>query len=107
MITFSAYTSFQSDGIGRLRKIAYNVEEDPDKRGTFILRRLLYKGSEEIVEDEVIIDGLEEVEFSYFDGKDWKERWDAKDSGNLPKGVKVSFSSARGDMSTIIPIEGS
>lgn len=107
MITFSAYTSFQSDGIGRLRKVAYNIEEDLDERGTFILRRLLYKGSEEIIEDEVLIDGLEEIEFSYFDGKDWKERWDAKDSDNLPKGVKVSISSKRGDISIIIPIEGS
>ena len=107
MITFSAYTSFQSDGIGRLRKVAYNVEEDPDGRGTFILRRLLYEDAKEIIEDEVLIDGLEEIEFSYFDGKDWKERWDAKDSDNLPKGVKVSISSKRGDISTIIPIEGS
>ena len=107
MITFSAYTSFQSDGMGRLRKVAYNIEEDLDKRGTFILRRLLYKGSEEIIEDEALIDGLEKIEFSYFDGKDWKEKWDAKDSDNLPKGVKVSISSKRGDITTIIPIEGS
>ncbi len=108
MITFSAYTPFQSDGIGRLRKVAYDIEEDPDKRGTFILRTLLYQGSEEIIANVVIIDGLEEIEFSYFDGEDRKEKRDAKNSGNLPpKGVKVSISSKRGDISTIIPIEGS
>ena len=107
IITFSAYTSFQSDGIRRLRKVAYNIEEDLDKSGTFILRRLLYKGSEEIIEDEVLIDGLEEIEFSYFDGKDWKEKWDAKDSNNLPKGVKVNTSFKRGAITSIIPIEGS
>jgi type II secretion system protein J len=107
LITFSSYTPYQSDGIGRLRVVAYNIEESLDTSGTLSVRRLLYDNTEEIIEDEILMDGLNEIKLSYFDGEEWKEQWETESSSNLPKGIKVILSFKRGEVTSIIPIEGS
>ncbi|MFQ5901035.1 MAG: type II secretion system protein GspJ [Thermodesulfobacteriota bacterium] len=107
VIALSSYTPYQEGGIGRLKRIEYNIEDLPED-GSLFLRRLVYRGTQEVVEDEVLIDGLSGIEFSYFDGEEWKDRWDAGDSKALPKGVRIIITSEeRGEIISVIPIETS
>jgi len=39
----------------------------------------------------VVARGLENVEFQFFDGKDWRERWDSNDAAAAPRAVRVTL----------------
>ncbi|MBN1507511.1 MAG: prepilin-type N-terminal cleavage/methylation domain-containing protein [Sedimentisphaerales bacterium] len=38
-----------------------------------------------------VLENVAEIEFQYFDGKDWRQRWDSQVEGGLPRAVRVAI----------------
>ena len=60
---------------------------------TLSVREELY-GQHSDDEDEnwrVILEDVLEIEFAYFDGKDWQDEWDSQKAGGLPCAMRVTF----------------
>ncbi|MBA7605892.1 hypothetical protein ES703_13027 [subsurface metagenome] len=52
-------------------------------------------------EKENLIEGLEGLEFKYYDGEEWRDEWDSKEGEGLPQAVKVTLKFANKELSTI------
>jgi type II secretory pathway pseudopilin PulG len=54
------------------------------------------------------LDGLTNVQFQYFDGKNWKREWNSEQAGGLPSAVALCFDfPATADMEPIEPVAAS
>ncbi len=49
------------------------------------------RGREEDQDWRVVLEDVQEVEFSYFDGVDWQSQWNSKLAGGLPRAVRISL----------------
>lgn len=46
--------------------------------------------TEQVISEETVSE-FSELAFEYFDGTDWRERWDSRETGTLPAAVRVGF----------------
>jgi prepilin-type N-terminal cleavage/methylation domain-containing protein len=80
-------------------------------RHVLLVREELYgRRDEEAQEDwRVVLEDVLEIEFEYFDGKDWQSEWDSRKSGSLPRAMRVrlvleSRQGRHADLASVIPI---
>jgi general secretion pathway protein J len=52
-------------------------------------------------EREKLMEGLEGVEFKYYDGEEWRSEWDSKEQSCLPQAVEVTLKFPGKEFSTI------
>ncbi|MEN6428265.1 MAG: type II secretion system protein GspJ [Phycisphaerales bacterium] len=94
--------------LGSLRLVSYKLDSS---RHTLLTREEPY-GQQDEDRDEgwrPILENLDEIEFAYFDGKNWQAEWDSSVSGGLPGAlrVKLAVGSERGDfvhLTSVAPI---
>jgi len=96
-ITFTAVTPFVKDDEPGIQRISYIFDEGK------LLRKTFKAGVEaEAKGESLLLDGLKDPSFSFYDGKEWVKEWpSAKD---IPFGIKVAFSYKGRDVETVIPI---
>lgn len=105
-LSFTTYTSYQREGSLYALKVEYLLEKR-DKTGNLtLIRRTLEKNSRDVMDEEELVEGIETLQLSYFDGKEWKKEWDSEIAKNLPGGIELIFSVDSFTLSSIIPIEG-
>ena len=96
-VTFITTTPYVRDGEPTVQLVSYIFEEDR------LIRRTLRPGSEKEVKGEyLLLDGIKDPAFSFFDGKGWIDDWP---SGNkLPAGVRIVFSHKERNVENVIPV---
>lgn len=96
-VTFITTTPYVRDGEPTVQLVSYIFEEDR------LIRRTLRPGSEKEVKGEyLLLDGIRDPAFSFFDGKGWIDDWP---SGNkLPAGVRIVFSHKERNVENVIPV---
>jgi hypothetical protein len=68
------------------------------------------RGQDDDKDWRVVLEGLQEIEFRYFDGVDWQAQWDSSVAGGLPRAVriKVVLQPDRGELdrcfTAVVPI---
>ncbi|MBM2838207.1 MAG: hypothetical protein HW415_832 [Deltaproteobacteria bacterium] len=97
VVTFITTTPYVRDGEPTVQPVSYIFEEGK------LIRRALRPGSQKEVKGEyLLLDGIKDPAFSFFDGKGWIDAWP---SGNkLPAGVRVVFSYRDRNVENVIPV---
>lgn len=72
-----------------MRQVQYRLGPDPDNRMT-IWRAERGINETTLKTEERLAQGLENLSFSFFDGRNWRENWDSKND-NLPLLVRAEF----------------
>ncbi len=49
------------------------------------------RGAEEGQDWRVVLENLQEITFSYFDGRDWQTEWNSRLAGGLPRAVRLTL----------------
>ncbi len=52
-------------------------------------------------EKEKLMEGLEGIEFKYYDGEEWRDEWDSKEEKGLPQAVKITLKFPDKEFSTM------
>lgn len=96
-ITFTAMTPFVKDKEPLIQRVSYIFSDGR------LLRKTFKAGIEaETKGESLLLDGLKDPLFSFYDGKEWVKEWpSAKD---IPSSIKVAFSFKGKDIETVIPI---
>ncbi len=105
-LSFSAYTPFQREGSSNALKVEYFLKRKDEREDLILIRSSWSKDSQDEIEEEELVDGVETFDISYFDGKEWKRKWDSELTKNLPKGVMLNISVNNFTLNSVIPIEG-
>ncbi len=50
----------------------------------------LSESTEQVISEETVSE-FSELTFEYFDGSDWRESWDSRETGTLPTAVRIGF----------------
>jgi general secretion pathway protein J len=96
-IAFTVMTPFVRENEAVARRASYLFDEGR------LIRRLFQIGKEtEVQSESLLLEGVGEPSFSFFDGKEWVEEWPSEKG--LPYGVKVTFSYKGRDVETVIPV---
>lgn len=96
LFRFTTLTPFVKDNEPAVQMVSYTFEDGKLTRKTF-------QGiGTEAKSESVLLEGVKEPSFSFFNGKEWVEEWPS--GSNLPFGVKVVFSYKGRDAATVIPI---
>lgn len=81
---------------GDIQKVTYQLQAPANTAAAgkdlvrSVTRNLLSTATEES-EDDWLASGIESLQFSYFDGANWTDSWDANSQTNLPAAVRVSI----------------
>jgi len=96
-MTFTTNAPFVRDGEPTIQRISYIFEEDR------LMRRAFRPDSEKDIKSEyMLLDGIKDASFTFFDGKGWIEDWP---SGNkMPAGVRVVFSHKDRKVESVLPL---
>ncbi len=87
-----------------LVEIGYFTEVDEEGESLFLWRREDRTPDDDVLEGgerEKLMEGLEGLEFKYYDGEEWRDEWDSKEGEGLPQAVKVTLKFANKELSTI------
>ena len=96
-ITFTTTTPVVGDGEPTVQLVSYIFEEDR------LIRRTMRPGSEKEVKGEfLLLEGIKDPAFSFFDGKGWIDAWPS--GKNPPTGVRVVFSYKERNVENVIPV---
>lgn len=96
LVTFTTLTPFVKDDEPAVQMVSYAFDNGKLTRKTF-------QGiGTEAKSESVLLEGIKDPSFSFFNGKEWVEEWPS--GSNLPFGVKVAFSYKGRDAATVIPI---
>lgn len=96
-ITFTTMTSLREDPSPGIQTVSYEFDQDR------LTRTVLRTGLDgRPPRTFVLLDGVRDPAFSFFDGRQWRDDWPA--TGRLPAGVRVSFSYKGRDANTVIPV---
>lgn len=106
MLSFTTYTPYQREGSLRVLRVEYLLKTGNKDGIHTLVRRVMEKDSQSVLDNEELIEGMIEVELSYYDGKEWKEDWNSSISKSLPYGIKMTMSTINSISRLIIPIEG-
>ncbi len=77
-----------------LSEIGYFTEPEEEGERLSLWRREDRTPDDDVLEGgerEKIIDGLEGLEFKYYDGKEWLSEWDSKEERGLPQAVGITL----------------
>jgi general secretion pathway protein J len=80
---------------GDIQKIKYAIiysETSENQEGMDLVRyttRNLLVIVEEEPEEQVLLNGVESLEFSYYDGEEWQESWDSTDLDDMPQAIML------------------
>lgn len=96
-ITFTSTTPFVGDGEPTVQMVSYLFEED-----RFIRRALLNGPQKEVKGEYLLLDGIKDPAFSFFDGNGWIDDWPS--GKKLPSGVKVVFLHKEQKVENVIPV---
>ncbi len=96
LVTFTTLTPFVKDDEPAVQMVSYAFDNGKLTRKTF-------QGiGTETKSESVLLEGIKEPSFSFFNGKEWLEEWPS--GSNLPFGLKVAFSYKSRDAATVVPI---
>lgn len=96
-ITFTTTTPVVGEGEPTVQLVSYIFEEGR------LIRRTMRPGSEKEVKGEfLLLEGIKDPAFSFFDGKGWIDAWPS--GKNLPTGVRVVFSYKERNVENVIPV---
>lgn len=97
VIAFTTTAPFVREGEPVVQRVSYIFDNDR------LIRKTLHSGSgTEIKNEAMLLDGIKEPSFSFFDGKGWVAEWPSEKG--LPAGVRVIFYYKGRDMENIIPV---
>jgi type II secretion system protein J len=105
-LSFSAYTPYQREGSSNTLMVEYFLKRKDDREDLILIRSSRSKDFQDEIEEEVLVEGVETLDISYFDGKEWKRKWNSELTKSLPKGVKLTISVKSFTLNSVIPIEG-
>lgn len=96
-VAFTAVTPFIKEGEPRVQRVSYLFENDK------LVRKTMRPGRETEVKGEfMLLEGIKEPSFSFFDGKDWVDEWPREK--RLPAGVRIVFTYKGRAVEDIIPV---
>jgi type II secretion system protein J len=96
-VIFITSTPYVRDGEPTVQMVSYIFEEDR------LIRRTLRPGSQKEIKGEyLLLEGIKDPAFSFFDGKGWIDAWPS--GKNLPAGVRVVFSHKERNVENVIPV---
>ena len=80
----------RKSNIGSLAVVSYKVDA---LQHTMLTHEEIYgRQTNEGDEDwRVVLEDLVEIEFQYFDGKDWQEQWDSNVEGGPPRALRIKL----------------
>jgi hypothetical protein len=86
--------------------VEYFLKRKDDREDLILIRSSRSKDFQDEIEEEVLVEGVETLDISYFDGKEWKRKWNSELTKSLPEGVKLTISVKSFTLNSVIPIEG-
>jgi prepilin-type N-terminal cleavage/methylation domain-containing protein len=96
-MTFTVMTPFREDHVPVAQTLSYEFDDGK------LLRTVLHAGPDlHAPRAFLLLDGVQEPSFAFFDGNEWVDRWTAID--RLPGGVRVTFSYQRRAIDTVTPV---
>ena len=101
-----------------IQRVTYELKNSTDGSGQrdlyrSVLRNLL-STTTPVVDDQLMLSGVESVKFSCYDGTQWQQTWDTTDptsaTTNLPLAIRVEIQMAGSDKTTepiqlVVPID--
>jgi len=87
-----------------LVEIGYFTEPEEEGESLSLWRREDRTPDDDILEGgekEKLIEGLEGLEFKYYDGEEWRSEWDSQEEKGLPQAVEVTLKFPDKELSTI------
>ncbi|NIS60473.1 MAG: hypothetical protein GTO13_07200 [Proteobacteria bacterium] len=95
-----------------LCEIGYYLEKDPETEKSFFFRREDWNVDGTLQEGGVVLEmaeGVDGLNFRYYDGEEWVDEWDSKARNGLPKAIEVVLlmsdqSQKRIAFSNVIPV---
>ncbi len=75
-----------------LCEIGYYLETDREMEKAFLFRREDWNVDETLEEGGITLElaeGIDGLNFRYYDGEEWVDDWDSKAKGGLPKAIEV------------------
>jgi general secretion pathway protein J len=75
-----------------LCETGYYLEADQEEEKTFLFRREDWNVDGTLEEGGIALElaeGIEGLNFRYYDGEEWLDDWDSKERGGLPKAIEV------------------
>ena len=98
-IEFRTASGIVKDSVpwGDIQQIEYYLAETEETSGTeegsdfvrAVTRNLLASTTED-PEEELLLDGVQALEFNYYDGEDWQDSWDSTTMGDeMPEAIRV------------------
>ncbi len=87
-----------------LVEIGYFTEPEEEGKNLSLWRREDGTPDDDVLEGgekENLIEGLEGLEFKYYDGEEWRDEWDSKEESCLPQAVKVTLKFSEKELSTV------
>lgn len=96
-VSFTTTNPFVRDGEPTIQIVSYIFEEDK------IIRKVFKPGPHKEVKGEyLLLDGIEDPAFSFFDGNGWIGEWTS--TKKIPEGIKISFLYKGQSVENIIPV---
>lgn len=96
-VSFTTTNPFVRDGEPTVQIVSYIFDEDR------FIREVLRPGSSKEVKGEyLLLDGIKDPAFSFFDGKGWIDEWPS--SKKTPAGIRIVFSYKGQNVENIIPV---
>jgi type II secretion system protein J len=81
---------------GDIQKVTYQLQAPANQSATgkdlvrSVTRNLLPTTTEDL-DEQYLASGIDNLQFSYFDGVNWLDTWDALSQTNLPQAIRVSL----------------
>lgn len=96
-VSFTTTNPFVRDGEPTVQIVSYIFDEDR------FIREVLRPGSSKEVKGEyLLLEGIKDPAFSFFDGKGWIDEWAS--SKKTPAGIRIVFSYKGQNVENIIPV---
>ncbi|MCK4648963.1 prepilin-type N-terminal cleavage/methylation domain-containing protein [bacterium] len=86
-----------------LVEVSYFTGAAEEEESLFLWRREDRTPDDDVLEGgerEKLMEGLEGIEFKYYDGEEWRLEWDSKEEKELPQAVKVILKFPKKELST-------